>query len=69
MTPDAAFVTQVLRDSTSAGMPPADVAEVVFTAVSSGQFYIPTKPSFHDQINSRHEAMHGLELPPSPAID
>jgi NAD(P)-dependent dehydrogenase (short-subunit alcohol dehydrogenase family) len=69
MTPDAAFVTQVLRDSTSAGMPPADVAEVVFAAVSSGQFYIPTKPSFHDQISSRHEAMHGLELPPSPAID
>lgn len=69
MTPDAAFVTQVLRDSTSAGMPASEVAEVVFEAIRNDHFYIPTKPSFHDQIRMRHESMQSLVLPGAPAID
>jgi NAD(P)-dependent dehydrogenase (short-subunit alcohol dehydrogenase family) len=69
MTPDAEFVSQVLRDSTAAGMPPADVAEIVFAAVAARQFYIPTKPSFHQQIAARHEAMDRLVLPAAPPID
>lgn len=69
MAPDAAFVTQVLRDATSAGMPPDEVAETVFAAVAAGDFYIPTKPSYHDQIRIRHEAMQTRSLPDSPQID
>ena len=45
MSPDAAFVTQVLRESTSAGMPPGEVADLVFDAVRRNRFYIPTKPA------------------------
>lgn len=69
MSPDAAFVSQALRDSTNAGMPPAEVAEIVFDAVSHERFYIPTKPSFHEQIRLRHEAMQSLTLAAGPPID
>lgn len=67
---DAAFVAQVLRDQTAgAGMPPSEVAQLVFAAVERGDFYIPTKPSFHDQIRGRFEAQQELRLPPAPFID
>jgi NAD(P)-dependent dehydrogenase (short-subunit alcohol dehydrogenase family) len=69
MAPDEEFVTQMLRDSTSAGMPPAEVAQIVFDAIRAEQFYIPTKPSYRDQIDSRHEAMTRFALADSPAID
>jgi NAD(P)-dependent dehydrogenase (short-subunit alcohol dehydrogenase family) len=69
MTPDAAFVTQALRDTTAGGMPPAEVAEIVFDAVAHDRFYIPTKPSYHEQIRNRHDDMQSLGLPRSPAID
>lgn len=66
---DAVFVSQMLRDSTAAGMSPGEVAEQVFDAVAHGRFYIPTKPSYHQQIRERHEAMDLLALPPSPTLD
>ena len=69
MTPDAAFVTDMLRESTGAGMPPAEVAEIVFEAIRNEQFYIPTKPSYHEQIAMRHDDMHTYALPRSPTID
>ncbi len=69
MTPDEAFVTQMLRDSTGAGMPPAEVARLVIAAIRRNDFYIPTKPSYHEQIAGRHEDMQALRLPRTPAID
>jgi NAD(P)-dependent dehydrogenase (short-subunit alcohol dehydrogenase family) len=66
---DAVFVSQMLRDSTAAGMSPDDVAEQVFDAVAGGRFYIPTKPSYHQQIRDRYTAMDALVLPPSPMLD
>jgi NAD(P)-dependent dehydrogenase (short-subunit alcohol dehydrogenase family) len=66
---DAVFVNQMLRDSTAAGMSPDEVADQVFDAVVHGRFYIPTKPSYHQQIRDRFEAMDALGLPPSPALD
>jgi NAD(P)-dependent dehydrogenase (short-subunit alcohol dehydrogenase family) len=68
-SPDAAFVTQMLRDSTAGGMLPADVAALVVDAVQRDQFYIPTKPSYHQQIRERYEDMQELRLPRSPALD
>jgi hypothetical protein len=50
-------------------MPPAEVADIVFDAVANDRFWIPTKPSYHDQIRSRHDAMQELKLPPGPPID
>lgn len=66
---DEEFVVAALTDSTAGGMPPAQVAEIVFAAVAADQFWIPTKPSYHDQIRSRHESMQVLQLPPGPPID
>jgi len=66
---DEEFVVAALTDSTAGGMPPAEVAEIVFAAVAADQFWIPTKPSYHEQIRSRHDAMQDLQLPPGPPID
>ncbi len=68
-TPDAAFIAQALRDSTAGGMPPAEVAALVFDAVRARHFYVPTKPSYHDQIRARHDDMQELRLPRPPALD
>jgi NAD(P)-dependent dehydrogenase (short-subunit alcohol dehydrogenase family) len=68
-TPDAEFVNAAIRDSTAGGMPPEEVAELVLDAVRAGRFWIPTKPSYHDQIRGRHDDMQALRLPASPLLD
>jgi len=68
-SPDAAFIAQALRDSTAGGMAPDEVAALVFDAVRAKRFYIPTKPSYHDQIRARHDDMQELRLPRPPALD
>jgi len=68
--PDAEFVEQMLASSTTeAGMPPSEVADLVFDAVAAGRFWIPTKPSYHDQIRARHDDMQALRLPVPPTLD
>lgn len=68
-TPDAEFVEQMLVESTAAGMEPKAVAGLVFAAVEAGEFWIPTQPSYHDQIRARHEDMQALRLAVPPALD
>jgi NAD(P)-dependent dehydrogenase (short-subunit alcohol dehydrogenase family) len=67
---DEAFVMAAMRDALGgAGMPPTEVAALVFDAVEHDRFWIPTKPSYHDQIRVRHESMQTLSLPPGPVLD
>jgi len=67
---DEAFVLAAMEDATlGAGMPPAEVAELVFDAVEHERFWIPTKPSYHDQIRSRHDDMQALRHPAAPPLD
>lgn len=69
-TPDAEFVSAAIRDATTgSGMPPAEVAEQVLDAVRNDRFWIPTKPSYHDQIRQRHDDMQELRLPAAPILD
>lgn len=69
-TPDAEFVTAAIRDATAgSGMDPAEVAELVLDAVRANRFWIPTKPSFHDQVRSRHDDVQALRLAVPPALD
>ena len=68
-TPDAEFVEAMLADSTAGGMDPNEVADIVFDAVEAGNFWIPTQPSYHDQIRARHEDMQALKLPVPPLLD
>ncbi len=68
--PDAEFVEQMLKSSTTeAGMPPAEVAQLVFDAIEAGRFWIPTKPSYHDQIKQRFDDMQALRLAVPPTLD
>ncbi len=67
---DETFVLAAIEEATTgAGMPPAEVADLVFEAVEAGRFWIPTKPSYHDQIRSRHDDMQALRHPAAPPID
>jgi NAD(P)-dependent dehydrogenase (short-subunit alcohol dehydrogenase family) len=68
-TPDAEFVEAMLIESTAAGMAPAAVAELVFDAVAAGNFWIPTQPSYHDQIRARHDDMQELRHPAPAQLD
>jgi NAD(P)-dependent dehydrogenase (short-subunit alcohol dehydrogenase family) len=63
---DAAFVDQALRDMTSTGVDPSEVADLVLDAVREGRFVIPTSKGYDEQIRTRaasllaREAPHGL---------
>jgi NAD(P)-dependent dehydrogenase (short-subunit alcohol dehydrogenase family) len=67
--PDVAFINQALVDSTAGGIAPDEVAAIVLDAIIAGDFYIPTKPSFSDQMRARFEDMLTHRLPRSPDID
>jgi NAD(P)-dependent dehydrogenase (short-subunit alcohol dehydrogenase family) len=66
---DEEFVLAVMEDSIGAGMPPAEVAALVIDAVENERFWIPTKPSYHDQIRARHDDMQALRHPASAQLD
>jgi len=67
---DATFVEQALADLTSTqGAPPEDVATMIFDAIRSDQFLVPTKPSYAQQLRDRYDALVERALPPMPAFD
>jgi NAD(P)-dependent dehydrogenase (short-subunit alcohol dehydrogenase family) len=68
--PDAHFVAQALRDlCATGGMPPDDVAEMVFDAVRTGRFYVTTMDAAQDLLRERFDAVLGGDLPPSAQFD
>jgi len=66
---DEEFVLAAMEDSIGGGMPPAEVAALVFDAVENERFWIPTKPSYHDQIRARHDDLQALRHPASAQLD
>jgi NAD(P)-dependent dehydrogenase (short-subunit alcohol dehydrogenase family) len=69
MSPDAAFVTQVLTDETAKGLPPAAVAAMVLDAVRTERFFLPTNASHAPQLRERVDALLAGQLPPVPTFD
>jgi NAD(P)-dependent dehydrogenase (short-subunit alcohol dehydrogenase family) len=69
MSPDAAFVTQVLTDETAKGLPPAAVATMVLDAVRTERFFLPTNASHAPQLRERVDALLAGDLPPVPTFD
>jgi NAD(P)-dependent dehydrogenase (short-subunit alcohol dehydrogenase family) len=69
MSPDAAFVTQVLADETSKGLPPAAVADMVLDAIRTERFFVPTNASHAPQLRERVDALLAGNLPPVPTFD
>jgi NAD(P)-dependent dehydrogenase (short-subunit alcohol dehydrogenase family) len=68
--PDAHFVAQALRDlCATGGLPPDDVAEMVFDAVRTGRFYITTMDAAADMLRERFDAVLTGALPPSAQFD
>jgi NAD(P)-dependent dehydrogenase (short-subunit alcohol dehydrogenase family) len=67
--PDVAFIKKALSDSTAGGIAPDEVAAIVVDAIIADDFYIPTKPSFTDQMQARYEDLIERKLPRSPDID
>jgi NAD(P)-dependent dehydrogenase (short-subunit alcohol dehydrogenase family) len=64
--PDSHFVNQALRDlTTTSGLHPDEVAEMVFDAVRAGRFYVTTMDRALDMLRERYDAVLRRELPPS----
>lgn len=51
------------------GIDPSECADAVVGALASGDFLIPTKPSYVAQLVSRHDALVERQLPGDPVID
>lgn len=63
-TVDGQGVAERLAAATAAGIRPEDVLGPVVNGVRSGEFLIPTKPSYADQIRNRFDALLERSLPP-----
>lgn len=68
-TEDGRFVNDALASMTSTGLPPSAAAEPVLAAIRSGEFLIPTRPSYRAQLAARHEALAERRLPSGIAVD
>ena len=68
-TPDGAMVAQGLAAITGQGIPPAEVVGPVLAAIRSGEFLVPTKPSYAAQIRNRFESLIERRLPAHIGVD
>ncbi len=68
-TPDGKGTVDALAKLTGAGMSPDRAVAPVLEGIRSGQFLIPTRPSYAAQIRSRYEALMRCELPPLVEVD
>lgn len=67
MTPEMQAGRAALRAAIEAGMPPLQVADVVFDAIKKEQFYILPHPEWTDVIQLRTDKLLRMENPQSPA--
>ena len=69
-TPDGKATVESLASMLSRqGIDPRDVVEPVASAVRSGEFLIPTKPSYAAQIRNRYDALLERRLPGPSEVD
>jgi len=62
-TADGQGVAQRLGETTAAGISPEQVVSPVIGGIRNGDFLIPTKPSYADQIRNRYDALLERRLP------
>jgi len=67
--PDHHFVEQALRDLTGRGLPPEEVAALVFDSVRGGRFYVTTTDVTGDMLRERFDAIVAGEFPPPAQFD
>ena len=66
---DNAFVVESLSKMTAEGISPADVVGPVMAGIRAGDFLIPTKPSYANQIQVRYDALLERRIPPTAEVD
>jgi NAD(P)-dependent dehydrogenase (short-subunit alcohol dehydrogenase family) len=67
MSPEMQAGLAALRAAIEAGMPPSEVADVVFNAIQKEQFYILPHPEWTEAIQLRTDKLLRMENPESPA--
>lgn len=68
-TPDGKGTADALAAMLSAGMAPEAAVKPVIDAVRSGEFLIPTRPSYAEQLHNRYDSLLARKLPPLIAVD
>ncbi len=68
-TPDGKVVAEHLQKQLNTGIPATDVIAPVLAGIRSGEFLIPTKPSYAAQIRNRYEALLDRRLPGMTEVD
>ena len=68
-TPDGKMTVEALAGMTEEGIHPREVVKPVVDAIRSGEFLIPTKPSYVDQLRNRYEALLERKLPGFAKVD
>ncbi|MYH72250.1 MAG: SDR family NAD(P)-dependent oxidoreductase [Acidimicrobiia bacterium] len=66
---DNAFVVESLSKMTATGISPTDVVGPVLAGIRAGDFLIPTKPSYANQIQVRYDALLERRIPPMAEVD
>ena len=66
---DNALVVESLSQMTATGISPADVVGPVLAGIRAGDFLIPTKPSYANQIQVRYDALLERRIPPMAVVD
>ena len=68
-TPDGSIVKEFLQKQLDAGMPPSECVDPVFNGIRTGEFLIPTKPSYAAQIKNRYDALLERRIPGPTDVD
>ncbi len=68
-TEDNAFVVESLSKMTASGISPTDVVGPVMAGIRAGDFLIPTKPSYTNQLQVRYDALLERQVPPTAEVD
>jgi NAD(P)-dependent dehydrogenase (short-subunit alcohol dehydrogenase family) len=68
-TEDGRGTVEALAAMLATGSSPAEIAKPVLDGIRSGEFLIPTKPSYADQIRNRYEALLERRLPERIEVD
>jgi len=68
-TEDSAMTVEFLAGMVATGLAPDEVVEPVVRAIRTGEFLIPTKPSYVSQLDARHDALVDRRLPIITSVD
>lgn len=68
-TEDGKACADALQSMLDTGASPDEAFEPVLNGVKSGEFLIPTKPSYKTQLSTRYEALLQRKLPPMSDVD